>query len=530
MARQKYLRYTLSPFIHAIFGGKPVVPQWILWFVPRQRVMVLSLCLFLNIYYVYLTYRERFPDYPGFDAYFTMFYDKVNASYTDNGLPIQFDEFTIMSVLGWIHFSLNSSIYIRNVLNSNAAASLGSEEEVEDDHVAKKSIFTRITTAVYRFAYGFVLILLSEWWAATVCVFSICAIYFSQWFYVPCLLEIIPQFALMQFLVESIRRNVTKIGFTILLALLILYFYATIAYLLFPDQYGMGNNGGHPDCGDLLSCFKTHIDYGLQNSPDWFNPSFVKPDMNGILSPDTNPWAYLISSAIGSVFIISFAILINLVLSAVISGIIIDTFSSMRQKEEEIQEDIKSSCFICSIARDEFESNGIDYKTHIKDEHNMWKYAWLKFYLQEKDPLLFTGPEQFAFDQMKDKGTFLKLFPVKRSLSLNRMKARARSTESRVELQTLYDVLLSLEMSQKDFKKSITDVKRSQETQKDTTSNLQMKFARLQLLNTEALKESMASAKNELSRKEDSSFKYARETSAPTIVKKTVPGEDEHEF
>jgi inositol 1,4,5-triphosphate receptor type 1 len=202
----------------------------------------------------------------------------------------------------------------------------------------------------------------------------------------------------------------------------------------------------------------------------------------------------------------------------------------MRQKAEEIEADIKSSCFICSIARDEFESNGIDYKTHIKDEHNMWKYAWLKFYLQEKDPLLFTGPEQFAFDQMKDKGTFLKLFPVKRSLSLNRMKARARSTESRVELQTLYDVLLSLEMSQKDFKKSITDVKRSQETQKDTTSNLQMKFARLQLLNTEALKESMASAKNELSRKEDSSFKYARETSAPTIVKKTVPGEDEHEF
>jgi hypothetical protein len=211
--------------------------------------------------------------------------------------------------------------------------------------------------------------------------------------------------------------------------------------------------------------------------------------MNGILSPETNPWAYLISSAIGSVFIISFAILINLVLSAVISGIIIDTFSSMRQKEEEIQEDIKSSCFICSIARDEFESNGIDYKTHIKDEHNMWKYAWLKFYLQEKDPLLFTGPEQFAFDQMKDKGTFLKLFPVKRSLSLDRQKARAKAAEHSLDLQAVYAVIQGLENSQKELKKTLVNIKRAQETQTDATEDLQMKFAKLQLLNSQALEE-----------------------------------------
>jgi hypothetical protein len=53
--------------------------------------------------------------------------------------------------------------------------------------------------------------------------------------------------------------------------------------------------------------------------------------------------------------------------------------------------------------RDEFESNGVDYKQHIAKEHNMWKYVWLKVYLEQRDPLLFTGPENYAFEQMKDK-------------------------------------------------------------------------------------------------------------------------------
>jgi hypothetical protein len=55
------------------------------------------------------------------------------------------------------------------------------------------------------------------------------------------------------------------------------------------------------------------------------------------------------------------------------------------------------------LCRDEFESNAVDYMHHIKDEHNMWKYAWLQLYLREKDPLLFTGPEYFAYEQMQDK-------------------------------------------------------------------------------------------------------------------------------
>ena len=494
MARQKYLRYSMTPFLHAIFGGKPVAPQWLLYLVPRQRVMVLSLCLFLNIYYVYLTYRQRFPGYPGFDSYFTFLYDAINKEYNISGSGLYVTPFKIIGVVEWIHFSLNASIYLRSLLNSTAADSI---ESADDDDIldGDKGLILRLAGRFYRLMYGLVLVIMSEWWPALVTGFSILAIYVSQWFFVPCLLDVVQQFPLMRFLVEAVERNVVKIGFTILLALLLLYFYATIAYLSFPDQYTFN---GHMDCGDLLTCFATHIDYGLNYAPNWDYGSFVKPDLAGWFA--TSPWGFLISSILGSFFVISFIILINLVLQSVISGVIIDTFGSMRQEAEAIDADIKGGCFICSISRDEFESNGIDYNAHIKDEHNMWKYVWLKYYLLEKDPLLFTGPESYAFEQMKEKASFLKLFPVKRSLALDRQKARAKSVESTIELKSVYELILSLEESQRQLKTALNDVKQAQDQQKDTSSNLQLKFARLQLLNRQALEEALVKSSEGLPR------------------------------
>jgi hypothetical protein len=92
----------------------------------------------------------------------------------------------------------------------------------------------------------------------------------------------------------------------------------------------------------------------------------------------------------------------------------------MRVESEELEEDLTSRCFVCSINRDEFEQVGLSFSRHIEDEHNMWKYLFFKIYLDVKDPLSFSGPEHFALTQMADKQTFVRLLPIKRSLSLER--------------------------------------------------------------------------------------------------------------
>jgi hypothetical protein len=53
-------------------------------------------------------------------------------------------------------------------------------------------------------------------------------------------------------------------------------------------------------------------------------------------------------------------------------------------------------------------------------EHNMWKYLWFKVYLDAKDPLNFTGPEHYAYSQMEDRKSFVRLLPINRSLALER--------------------------------------------------------------------------------------------------------------
>jgi Kef-type K+ transport system membrane component KefB len=48
-----------------------------------------------------------------------------------------------------------------------------------------------------------------------------------------------------------------------------------------------------------------------------------------------------------TVFQFTYYITINLVMGAILAGLIIDTFSEMRQESEEKEEDIRDKCFIC---------------------------------------------------------------------------------------------------------------------------------------------------------------------------------------
>jgi hypothetical protein len=60
----------------------------------------------------------------------------------------------------------------------------------------------------------------------------------------------------------------------------------------------------------------------------------------------------------GTFFQLSYVLLINLVLGAILSGLVIDVFAEMRAESEAIERDIKERCFICSIDRDGFEQIG----------------------------------------------------------------------------------------------------------------------------------------------------------------------------
>jgi len=219
---------------------------------------------------------------------------------------------------------------------------------------------------------------------------------------------------------------------TIGLAFLCLYFYSIIAYLFFADQYTL--NGYNGCQGSAGACFLFHIDYGLQNVPTWENSGYIQPEL-GL----TVPYAKQVSYVLGSFFNISYFILINLVLQALISGLIIDSFQAMRAENEAKLADVADKCFVCSIGRDDFEQAGVDYITHIKEEHSMWHVLWFMIYLDLKDPLSLSSAENHVKKSFQDRGAFLKMMPIGRSLTIETMRAEAAGNQAQQDDQQEMD-------------------------------------------------------------------------------------------
>jgi hypothetical protein len=175
---------------------------------------------------------------------------------------------------------------------------------------------------------------------------SLLGFYVSSYWYAPPLLDLIPQIRLMSFLLEAIRRNIGRMFYTFLLAVILLYMYSVVTVAFFKNQYGLA---GQFDCNDLISCFKLQIDYGLVNPPEWIGNGYINPFYGRPV--ETTSYGYVMGMLGGTVFNFTYIILINLVLQAIISGLIIDTFGEMRAESEAIEEDIRDRCFMCSIER-----------------------------------------------------------------------------------------------------------------------------------------------------------------------------------
>ncbi len=56
---------------------------------------------------------------------------------------------------------------------------------------------------------------------------------------------------------------------------------------------------------------------------------------------------------------------------SVVFGIIIDTFSDLRDQEKDKRAEMLSVCFICNLQREQFDREGNGFENHIKHDHNV---------------------------------------------------------------------------------------------------------------------------------------------------------------
>lgn len=361
MGRQQLLRNTLTPPVHTLLGGQTSIPLYIRRLTPSQRQFLLILTFYLNAVYVLYSFSPSLDDeMHGRTGPINFFSNEVWGDFfTTINQPLA------VFLVRVIHFLLAGIQVIRKAFNSRVLdSSVDTNVEMSTQKMSMSLLlFSRIMKNIILSPKTLLLLLFDIWWTIFLFVFSSLGIYYNIGWYVPCVLDVIPQIKYMAFLVDAVRDNALRIFLTIFLFLILLYVYAVITYLFLPDQYGFN---GHYACNkDVLSCFKLHIDYGLNNQMSWndngdlgyIDPMFTPS--NRIRDPY---WADLLSKIFGTIYSLIYLVLVNLVLVAIITGYIVDSFASMREKNESIEKDMRSQCFICSISRDQFEQAGLSFE------------------------------------------------------------------------------------------------------------------------------------------------------------------------
>ena len=115
-----------------------------------------------------------------------------------------------------------------------------------------------------------------------------------------------------------------------------------------------------------------------------------------------------------------FYIIVGLLLLNILNGVIVTTFSQIREESSKKEEDQKNRCFICNINRIEFQKNKIYFTEYQKFEHNTNNY--IKFFIflwhiNEKD---MDADQSFINECIKERD--IKFFPVNCAKSIGEVE------------------------------------------------------------------------------------------------------------
>ena len=178
-------------------------------------------------------------------------------------------------------------------------------------------------------------------------------------------------------IVASIKVKGPELGASFLLLIFLVYFYSNLGFFYLNDNFAADIENDIPDnyCLSLNFCFMTNFDAGIRARGG-------AADQMVRISFERHTKVYVIRLIYDvSYFLINIIIMIDLVF-----GIILGTFSKMREEERECDNDKINHCFICHITREIIEKRKENFQFHRDKRHNLWIYINYMLYLKFWDP------------------------------------------------------------------------------------------------------------------------------------------------
>jgi hypothetical protein len=230
----------------------------------------------------------------------------------------------------------------------------------------------------YRFIQFFLENTFKKGWKNNVLTIIICiffcllGLFVHFLFFSGCFLFVIVTTRSMVDVMKSITLHYNRVLYTFVLVMIIIYCYASYSYVSIQNDF---NNNLKDSCSSLMDCgfvifyiwYKS--DGGLGEYLDSESPSMHSGDF--IYDPKTSRIIYDMI----------FKFFTGILIMSILSGIIIDSFSEIRENSSNVRNLQKSRCFICNLTKEDSEDN---FNIHTKYRHNFWDYFMYIFFLKQK--------------------------------------------------------------------------------------------------------------------------------------------------
>ena len=219
------------------------------------------------------------------------------------------------------------------------------------------------------------------------------------------LLAIIPQSTHLRNVVSAVSLNGQTLLMTFAFGVLVVYLFALLGYTAFHSDF-VGDGGvENPNCLTLLQCFTFTLMNGMRSGGGVGDILSHTPLEDGIHHTQRMVFDYF------------FFIGVIVILLSIVSGIITDSFTELRKRKDDFEDEIRNYCFICGIEASTFErylKGG--FKSHTTKEHNMWNYLYFHCHVIEKDEDEYTGQESYVMDRIKELD--FSFYPINKSMSM----------------------------------------------------------------------------------------------------------------
>ena len=217
-------------------------------------------------------------------------------------------------------------------------------------------------------------------------IFSFLGAFYHVFYFAFHLLDFLYRFPSLQSVIYSVVLPYKILLMLYFLILIAIYIFSIIAYIFYAEYF----NG---NCDGLLLCAVSNYVQGMKNSGGvgyymYWNDPYV---------------GYL---HIGQFFFENlFNIIIMIIMFNILTGIIVSTFTVLREMSQDSMMDQNSKCFICGLAKNTIEElTKAPFKFHRKYDHNEWNYIFFILYLRSKPSSKYSGIETYVADELKKDG------------------------------------------------------------------------------------------------------------------------------